>query len=1085
MIKQAIGKFLIGTLLFHLLYISYHKSLGQESFMFNQLQAEDGLLDNIVYEVFQDSKGYFWFGTIAGLQRYDGTHFINFTFNPEERDKGIQENIIRCITEISDGSIWCGTQGGGVVRYKNGILLPPLIHDPQSDNSLAGQIVESIVEDNSGTIWLGTDKGLSSYKNGKFTNFKNDPTDETSLSSNRVFSIHSDKTGKLWVGTNNGLNFYKGNGEFQRIFHDPENPESIANNFIHDIEEDEKGFLWLSIVEGGLNRLNTELLTVKRYMHDPKNPNTISSNVVLKSVIDPEGNIWSATWGGGLNKFDGENFTIFRHDPDKSSISNNNIEDVTVDRNGNIWTAHYFGGINKYSSEKIVNYFASDFVDDGLIPMDNVLKVFVDKDTAVWIATNEGVSKYKNGNITNYGNGFENYLTSNRIDAIYGDKKGNMWFGPINDGLNLIAADGSFKSFSYDRNNPAGVHDPSITCMIEDQSGNILFGGRMNGLARFSYQTGRFKSYKENENDKETTLADNRVNDMEIDSKGVIWIATGRGLSQLKDDQFRSYYQDDSNPKSLPNNSVLAVSVDGSDNVWVGFSGGVARMTDRAGNFKIYTEKDGLADAMIEELMTDSDGRIWVVTHNGASVYDAAIDQFISFGEKDGFIDPNLIHGFASKASREVYFISTIGFQKLNIDNLDIQKDNDKLLFTDFTLNENSSFKTDSLIKLRLEKNEAIQLDYTQNSFSVKFAVLNGEIKSSQNLLYRLKNVNDEWTFIGKKRSLEFSNLEPGTYEIEIKTRSCESSSCHALQVIEITSTWWQSVWLKVITILLAILILTGIFRWRVNILQRHKKILREEVLQKNTEISKAIDLLKENIDELLKSGAGLKSKSSVLTAETKNQLAAAKAIESDIESILEHSLKNSENAFISSQISQQTVEKLRDIEATVKTHVKNIQSISEKTTVLEDIFRQTNILALNASVEAARAGDFGNGFSVIAGEIRKLAEKSEVASKEIQHATETGVAETQRVSELILNFVPEVEKSASLIEEITQSGDSQNESVANVDTSLKSLTENAENNSVISHDIYNISIRLDELAKYLDEQASTLGIQYINHNIS
>ena len=103
------------------------------------------------------------------------------------------------------------------------------------------------------------------------------------------------------------------------------------------------------------------------------------------------------------------------------------------------------------------------------------------------------------------------------------------------------------------------------------------------------------------------------------------------------------------------------------------------------------------------------------------------------------------------------------------------------------------------------------------------------------------------------------------------------------------------------------------------------------------------------------------------------------------------------------------------------------------------------------------------------------------MASKDIQHATETGVSETQRVSELILKFVPEVEKSASLIEEITQSGNSQNESVANVDTSLKSLTENAGNNSHISQDIYGISLKLEELAKYLDEQVESLGLHYVS----
>ena len=144
------NKLIIGikTLCAFVVLLCFFSTLvAQNKYQFNHLTAEDGLLDNMTFAIFQDSKGYIWIGSKAGLQRYDGYDFVNFTYNFKHPASGLQEMVIRHITESSDGTIWVGTAGGGITRYKDGKLLAPMMHEPGNENSLSGSMIDDIIED--------------------------------------------------------------------------------------------------------------------------------------------------------------------------------------------------------------------------------------------------------------------------------------------------------------------------------------------------------------------------------------------------------------------------------------------------------------------------------------------------------------------------------------------------------------------------------------------------------------------------------------------------------------------------------------------------------------------------------------------------------------------------------------------------------------------------------------------------------------------------------------------------------------------------------------------------------------------------
>ena len=1048
---------------------------AQQNFFFETLSAEDGLLDDIVYEVFQDSKGYLWFGTIAGIQRYDGHEFVNYKYDASDTDASIRESLVRCIMELSDGSIWFGTKGGGIIRYKNGNLLSPLLHDPENKNSLNGKIIEDMAEAADGAVWIATEEGLDRYQDGNFTHYTHDPNNPETISNNRVYSLEFDLQERLWVGTNNGLNIMQPSGGFLRLFHNDNDINTIGSNYIHDIDVDNYGKMWLSTIEGGLNRVDPATLKVTVYKNDPNDPTSISNDIVLCTAIDKDNNIWSGTWGGGLNKFDGKSFTSFQMNKyQKGSISSNNIEDVMIDNNGNIVTAHYLGGISQLLNDRVTIYSEEEFSDKGLLPMSQAQKIFVDHDSKVWIVTNSGLNSFKDGDVEQFTAQSKGVrISTNRIWAVYKDSRDFLWVGTLGYGFDRIK---NGKVTNY--RSRLGANDDSVEVFLEDDDGDVWIGGTENGVTRFSYRDETFESFQKDPANPESSLASNLVRGLSMDQNGKLWIATNNGISSYDKGVFESYFNQIAVPNSLPKNSIATICAVNPNEIWVGFSGGVAKMDVQNEVFKTYTEADGLAGPMVKKILLDKAGNMWVATHSGASRYDTDSDRFISYTKKDGFLDPRLIDASADPATNSVYFLSRSNFYRIEADLKTTENESTQVYFTNFQLSGETNYQADSLNRSLLADGEKNTLNHLQNSFSIDFSVLNGELRSTANFEYRFKNSSEEWSFLGNKNQLNFNDLDAGVYQLEVRSDRCGSEDCVALAVIEIQSPWWEQTWFRVAMIVLVILLIFTFYLLRIRILNRQKVLLRNEVAQKTAGIRQAVKLLKTNIEELLSSGTSLNEKSRKLAAASKSQESVAIDIKDHIENMVSLINQNSENAKSGSQTSRDTVNRFRDIEEVSTDHIKGITSIFEKTTVLEEIFRQTNILALNAAVEAARAGEEGRGFSVIALEIRKLAERSKEASLEIRQASEVGVDNTKRVGELIRDFVPLVKDAAIRIANISESSIEQHRYVNLVNDLIKDFLDHAQSNVVISDNIHSVSLELNKLANYLGEQSKQLDLE-------
>jgi methyl-accepting chemotaxis protein len=219
--------------------------------------------------------------------------------------------------------------------------------------------------------------------------------------------------------------------------------------------------------------------------------------------------------------------------------------------------------------------------------------------------------------------------------------------------------------------------------------------------------------------------------------------------------------------------------------------------------------------------------------------------------------------------------------------------------------------------------------------------------------------------------------------------------------------------------------------------------------------------------------GKDLNSNAFTLASVANIQASSSEEVSSSVEEMASIISQNSENAHITRSISENTAEKLRIVSESSHKGLRSIQLITEKISIINDIAFQTNILALNAAVEASRAGEHGRGFAVVAAEVRKLAELSKSAADEIQKLSREMVTTTANTSDLLTNLIPDMNKNAHLIHEISAASAEQNSGIEQINRSIIELSNSSQQTVVIADKLTDSSGKLMKQSNLLDNVIS------------
>ncbi len=811
---------------------------------FERISIESGLSQSTVLCICQDSKGFLWFGTYEGLNRYDG-----YTFKVYKNDPAIpyslSEKNVDYIIEDHLGVLWVGTENGlnrfdrekeRFISYKN---------NPNDTNSLSNNFIRYLYEDRSGILWIGTQGGgLNQFdrKNEKFIHYENDPNNPKSLSNNNVLSILEDSYGHLWIGTDYGLNYFdREKGEFIQYLNDPHDPRSISHNSIWRISEDREGSLWIGTWGGGLIRFDPQQNRFVTYRNDPKNPNSLSNNIVRAIYEDHDGNLWIGTDGGGLDKFvpgpkvgGKDHFIHYQNNPqDPASLSGNSVLSIFEDKLGILWIGTNFDGIDKYNSKKSQFSLYRNHPDDvNSLCKNTVLAVCEDSQGMIWIGTNGGgldCFDRKKNRFTHYVYDPKNpySISNNTIRSIFEDRHKRLCIGTDN-GFNYFnREEGKFIRYQNDPNNPHSISHNGIWRICEDRAGNLWLGTFGGGLNRFDYTKGEFTRYIHDPNDPKS-ISDYSVWTMYEDSYGNFWIGTFlEGLDRFDREKgiFFHYRPDSRDSNSICDKKVISLYEDHAGCFWVGTSNGLDKFDRNARTFHQYSKIDGLPNNNIQGILEDDHGNLWMGTTHGLSKFNPRTIKFSNYYESYGLQSNEFGTNTCCKLkSGEMIFGGMNGFNIFYPDSIHADTSRPPVVITDFQIfnkpvpvGEGVDGRT--ILQRSISECDEIHLSYKDNVFSFEFAGLHYVSPKGNLYAYMMEGFEKEWIYTdANRRFVTYTNLPGGIYTFRVKASNNQgtwNNEGTSIRII-ITPPFWKTIWFYGILLVVIAGIVYWVFQWRV-----------------------------------------------------------------------------------------------------------------------------------------------------------------------------------------------------------------------------------------------------------------------------
>lgn len=760
---------------------------------FQRIGVEQGLSQSMVYCILQDSRGYMWFGTRDGLNRYDGYSFIRYMHQPYARNT-MPSGVIRTVREDAAGRLWIGTLRGGLVLFNTRRdTFTSFRHSASDPASLKDDNVTALCIDSSGALWAGgLNGGLSRLENvagydgrapARFTRFVHNPRDSSSILPGVISSIVQGPGGELWIAAETGLClFNRANGTFKRY---PGLPDTSAPAPVYCLMMDRKGTLWIG---SGTGLSYLDRTTGKVQMRIP-------AAIVGSIVQDDAGVLWFASTGG-LHAYDPANGThrVFKHDPrDPASLSSTVILSVGMDRSGGIWVGAE-KGLHRvdYAASRFRHYIADSSVfslPDGL----DIRSLYEDSSGMLWVGTSgQGLLEVDRKKATvrpyrrqRYPNDGADY-----ISTIYQDHTGRLWVG-TREGMGWVDRNAGKTVLVNDEFNiPSGM-GKNVWSIQEDSQG-ILWVGAVSGLMRVDPQQRLAErvSYAEGEAAKSTY---NSVWTIHYDRRGDLWLGTPVGLfhRDRASGRFRRYQHDPDDPTSLSHNEVWYIHEDRGGTLWMGTWGGGLNRFDRAsGTFRHYTDREGLPSNVIHGILEDSSGAFWISSGRGVFRMDPVNGAISRFDRSDGLQGDEFNPKACLRArDGEMFFGGPNGLNGFFPERMVSMRSFDPPIVI------TSHRRLDSLVIRELRDEEMVEISPNENSFSFEFTALAYTGAGKIRYVYMLEGFDQDWVQAGTRRYATYTNLAPGEYRFRVKTISSDGAwSGHEATVhVTVIPSFWNT----------------------------------------------------------------------------------------------------------------------------------------------------------------------------------------------------------------------------------------------------------------------------------------------------
>lgn len=726
----------------------------------------EGISQLSVMTIYQDSRGYLWFATKNGLNRFNGKEYKIY-HREDGNEQSLSNNSVTSITEDQEGYLWVGTNNGlnRIDLNTNEIKRYNL-----ETNGLVANSISTVYTDCSGCLWVGTWEGLNRY-NREGDHFEYIPIEDDTERA-MIVTLLEDSSGRFWIGTRNkGLLLCDHQMNLISQFTSESKNMPLNNNNITSIYEDDKKQIWVGCKNSGLNKINLRDNEVTSYT----NLNSGLSNNSVRCIIEWQGKLLIGTFDGifDLDKATERIVKVAGYDDINKSLSHYSVYCFCVDRDKTLWVGTFAGGVNylnKFTNRFVLHkpqeelnirtgiYGAITYESPedlwiategyGLLNYNkrtneshyylidpsvrfafntNIIKSVFYEDGYVWCGTTKG-EIYKFNIKTKKFSLYHQYPIEYSIYSIIRDHNDVLWVGGASTefGLTCFVNDSLVTTFYNNVEEP--IYFSNVRCILEEEDGVFLLGSTAEGLLRFDTHKKQLTKYS----------------------------------NEASVEKYR-----------IPNNYISAIVRTKSGEIWVStYGGGIFQLDESKAIRRIMTVREGLLDNNICTLVESSDQRLWMSTVNGLIMFDPAKDEVRNYHRHNGIdIREFTLHSGIALPDGSLCFAGSNGFVTFHVEAMDKNNNIPPVVLEQLSVNNHPVKVGDesAILDKVLDGMETIRLDYNENNFSITYQALNYIYATQNQYAYKLEGYDTDWNYVGERNSAFYTNLSPGKYVFRVK----------------------------------------------------------------------------------------------------------------------------------------------------------------------------------------------------------------------------------------------------------------------------------------------------------------------------
>lgn len=739
-----------------ILWFSGYATAHAEALQFNHLTTNEGLSQNTIFDIIQDSKGFMWFATKEGLNRYDGQTFKIFKHRPFS-EGGLKNSSIRCMVEDGANRIWVGTESG-VCRY-----------DPETEqftdiilHNEAGEVINKPIiileRDALGNIWLVTEtKEVFCYDP------KSDDIECRYRASNSIPVLRSDPRGRIWFfELDRGL--FSTDDHFQNTERfELSNPSEIdLHHGLSHLCFDNFNRMYVGFETEGVAEIN---LIDRRATRLPLVERNVQPLYIRHILVYNAEELWIGSESGlFIFNLHARTTQMVQHSLyDPYSLSDNAVYTIFKDSEEGIWVGTFFGGVNYLPLRKaeFTKYYPTNVPQSikGL----RIREICPDQQGCLWVGSEDaGLYHFDPKQQT-----FQFVEASRNFSNVHGllMHGHELWISTFSKGIHVLDTQ-TGRIRVYDNTTTYGhLFSNYVFALCKSQDGHIYIG-TMHGLQFYDLHSGEFGYVPEINDGK-------MVNDIQEDSAGNLWVATltnGLYVRSPYNDTWQHYLHDAGNLKSLPSNNITSIFEDSDRRIWITTEGGGFSAFEAGdGCFTHYNTANGLPSDVAFQIAEDDNGMFWISTNNGLVAFDPAERKTKYVYTVANSLLSNQFNYKSSYKSEDgtLYFGCIEGLISFTPKRLNKQQNKlPPIYITDFSLLDFSDDdSTSTLYDKSIIACDTLYLRHNQNSFSLQLSVLSYRKSPGMHLSYRMEGYDDEWCEApANGAKLPYAKLPPGNY---------------------------------------------------------------------------------------------------------------------------------------------------------------------------------------------------------------------------------------------------------------------------------------------------------------------------------